>query len=342
MVKENLAFIKKSLTFKRFINALKAYMSYGISLIVRKPVVWGMPPVVMIEPTNICNLRCPLCPTGNGTLKREKGYMTLPVFKKIIDQVKDKSFMVVLWNQGEPFLNDDFLEMVKYASDNKMFTLVSTNANVDFSAEAIVKSGLDSMIVSLDGATQETYNKYRVNGQLEKVIKNVESLVSAKRKLNSSKPLLRWQFLVLKHNEHELEDIKKMAISIGVDNLELKSAQVYTKEDVTNFLPKNPKYRRYKVQGDDFELKFGIKNRCRRIWTNLVINWNAELSICCFDKDLDFRIGNLEDNSISTLWKNDAFQRVRKQILKDRAAIEICRNCGEGVKLRIKETKVTH
>ena len=162
MIRENIDFLKKSLTWKRFINAILVYTSYGLSLIFRKPILWGFPPVVMIEPTNICNLKCPLCPSGNGTLKRARGYMDLETFKKIIDEIKDKSFMVVLWNQGESFLNKDFLEMIRYASQNKLFTLVSTNANIDFDAEQIVKTGLDSMIVSLDGATQETYNKYRV------------------------------------------------------------------------------------------------------------------------------------------------------------------------------------
>ena len=287
-LKQNIYFIKKVITFKRFWNTLIAFSAYLFSLIFRKVIVWGYPPILFIEPTDICNLKCPLCPSGNGTLKRAKGYMSLSVFKKVIDESKDKTSLLVLWNQGEPFLNKDFLEMVRYASDHKLFSLVSTNANIMPDAEELVKSGLDSLIISIDGATQETYNKYRVNGDLETVISNVKKIVVAKRKLKSITPFINWQFLVMKHNEHELEEIKKIAKETGVDNVIFKTVQIYQKSDIKEFLPINPKFRRYKIEGDNFELKFGVKNRCYRIWTKPVVNWNGEMSICCFDKDIEF------------------------------------------------------
>ena len=165
MLNENIRFLKKSFRFRRLFNAILVYLSYFLSLLFKKAIYWGSPPVVMIEPTNICNLKCPLCPSGNGTLKRTKGYMNFNVFKKIIDEIQATAFMVVLWNQGEPYLNKDFSKMVKYASDRGLFTLVSTNGNIAFNAEEVVNSGLDSMIISLDGTTQETYNKYRVNAK---------------------------------------------------------------------------------------------------------------------------------------------------------------------------------
>jgi len=340
MLNENIRFIKKSFTFRRFCNAIKVYLSYYISLLTENAIYWGSPPVVMIEPTNICNLQCPLCPSGNGTLKREKGYITFDIFKKIIDDIAPTALMVVLWNQGEPYLNKDFSRMVKYASDRKLFTLVSTNGNIDYNAEEIVNSGLDSMIVSLDGTSQETYNKYRVNGKLDKVLEGVTKIVAAKKKLNKTNPLLRWQFLVMKHNEHEIEEIKQLSKELEVDNLELKSVQIYSKEDVKKYLPENPKYRRYKVSGDNFELKYGIKNRCRRIWTNAVVNWNGEVAICCFDKDGEFKVGDVKDANLNQLWKNSNIMKVRNQILRDRKQISICRNCLEGVKIKIEETHV--
>ena len=325
---------------KRLGNIIKIYSSLGLSNLLKRPIVWGYPPAVFIETTNICNLKCPLCPSGNGTLERAKGYMEFSTFTKIIDEIKEKCFMVILWNQGEPFLNKEFLEMVKYASDAGLFTLVSTNANILPPAEEIVKSGLDSMIVSFDGTTQETYNKYRVNGDLDVLKQNVNALVKAKKKLHSSTPLIRQQFLVLKHNEHQIEDMKVMAKELGVDNLEFKTAQIYAKEDVYTFLPENPKYRRYKISGDDdFELKFGIKNRCSRIWTKPVINWNGEVAICCFDKDIEFKVGNVLDQPFGEIWRNASFQKMRQNIFDHREKIDICRNCGEGVKLRIKKVE---
>ncbi|MDP8269653.1 MAG: radical SAM/SPASM domain-containing protein [Candidatus Tenebribacter davisii] len=340
MLNENIRFIRKSFRLRRLLNAVLVYLSYYVSLVTRKAVFWGSPPVVMIEPTNICNLKCPLCPTGNGTLKRKKGYMSLEVFQKIINDIEKTAFMVVLWNQGEPYLNKDFSKMVKYASDRGLFTLVSTNGNIDYNAEEVVKSGLDSMIVSLDGTEQETYNKYRINGKLDKVLDGVHQIVEARKKLNRKNPLLRWQFLVMKHNEHEIEKIKQLSKELGVDNLELKSVQIYSKEDIDKYLPENPKYRRYKVTGDNFELKYGIKNRCRRIWTNAVVNCDGEVAICCFDKDGEFKVGNVMENSLSQLWKNKNIMKIRNQILKDRKQIAICRNCLEGVKIKIEETKI--
>ena len=335
MLKENIRLLQKSFRIGRTFNAIKVYSSYIISLILKKSIYWGAPSVVMIEPTNICNLKCPLCPSGNGTLKRPKGYMNFETYKKLIDEIKHTAFMVVLWNQGEPYLNKDFSMMVRYASDNGLFILVSTNGNVKLNAEEVIKSGLDSMIISLDGTTQETYNKYRVNGKLDTVIENVKKIVTAKKKLNSKTPYIRWQFLVMKHNEHEIDEIRKLAKELKVDNLELKTVQIYSKDDIVKFLPENPKYRRYKIEGEEFELKYGIKNHCRRIWTNAVVNWDGEVAICCFDKDVEYKIGSIKETPLSLLWKNEKIQKIRNQILRDRKEIPICRNCGESVKLRI-------
>jgi radical SAM protein with 4Fe4S-binding SPASM domain len=332
---EHKLFIRKTLKGRRVFNSILVYSSYFLSLLFRKPIFWGFPPTVMIEPTNICNLKCPLCPSGNGTLKRPKGYMDYGLFKKIIDEIKSRSFMVVLWNQGESFLNRDFLKMVKYASDAGLFTLVSTNGNLDIDPEVLVDSGLDSMIISLDGADQETYNKYRINGNIEKVLKNVEKIVEVKTELNTKTPVIRWQFLIMKHNEDQIETVRQMAGSLGVDEFELKTLQIYTKEDIEEFLPKNHEFSRYRLTGDDFELKVGIPNRCRRIWTSPVINWNGEMAICCFDKDVSYKIGNINEQSIINIWKGKAVQKIRSRILKDRKSLEICCNCGESVKLRV-------
>ncbi len=340
MIREQLYLIRKVFSLKRLVNAKKAYMSYYVSLLLKRPVVWGYPPTVMFEPTNICNLKCPLCPSGNDSLTRKKGYLTFDLFKKTIDEIHLHTAMVILWNQGEPFLNKDFLEMINYAHQKRMFTLTSTNGNIMPDAEEIVKSGLDSIIFSLDGSTQETYNKYRINGDLSEVLKNVRALVEAKKKLNSKTPFIKWQFIVLKHNEHEVEDIKRMAKEIGADGLELKTAQIYHKDDIDNFLPQNPKYRRYKISGTDFELKFGVKNRCRRIWTQPVVNWDGQIAPCCYDKDIEYPIGNIGQNTFKKIWTSPKFNNMRQLILKNRKSIFICNNCGEGVSLKISSKEV--
>lgn len=336
MLKQNRRIVAKSFRVKKLSNFLISDVSRLLSNMTQKSYIWGQPTAVMIEPTNVCNLKCPLCPTGNETLKRAKGFMEYSLFQKVIDEVKDYCTLLMLWNQGEPYLNKDFNKMVKYATDRDIFTLVSTNLNSEIDADEIVNSGLDSMIVSLDGAAQETYNQYRVNGELAKVLANVEKLVAAKKRLKSKTPIITWQFLVMKHNEHEIEEIKQKAKDLEIDQLSFKTVQIYTKDDI-KFLPTNPKYRRYNISGEEFEIKFKMMNRCRRMWLQPVVNWNGDVSICCFDKDIEYPVGNVKEQSLLSIWQGKPFQKMRNAVLKNRQAFEICRNCGEGVKLIIEE-----
>ncbi len=143
----------------------------------------------------------------------------------------------------------------------------------------------------------------------------------------------------MKHNEHEIGLIQKMANILKVDNIALKSLQIYSKDDIP-FLPTNPKYRRYNISGEHFELQFAIKNRCYRIWTKPVVNWNGDMAICCFDKDVEYPVGNVKEKKLISIWKGKAFNKMRQYILKNRKQIPICNNCGEGVKLKIKEKSI--
>ena len=336
MNKDNYLLAKAFLPKQRLWQACGIGCDYLLSLAIHKPVVNFYPPALMLEPTNICNLRCPLCLTGNGTLNRPKGMMSLALFKKICKDVQDKIGMLILWNQGEPFINPDFYEMLKIASKHQFYTMTSTNASLELDIERIVKSGLNKIIISMDGITEETYNNYRVNGDFELVLKNMQALVRCKEKLHSKTPYLVWQFIIMKHNENELEKVKHLAKELKVDKLEFKTAQIYNGEDQA-FLPNNSKYSRYQKNGDNFILKTKLKNRCRRLWTQQVINWNGEMNICCYDKNGTIQIGNMEKNSFSELWFGKAMQNMRKAILKDRSAFEICRNCGEGIVQKIKD-----
>ena len=166
MLKLILKTLIKTFTSRRLLNILKITISYYLSLLIKKPIVWGYPPIVMIEPTNYCNLMCPMCPTGNGTLKRQKGYMAFETFQKLVDEIYEDSFMLLLWNQGEPFLNPDFYKMIEYADSKKLLTMSSTNANIMPVAEKIINSKLDILIFSMDGITQETYNSYVTNSKI--------------------------------------------------------------------------------------------------------------------------------------------------------------------------------
>lgn len=329
--------IKRALTPKPFINLLITVFSYLVSLLWKKSFVRGMPPLVMIEPTSYCNLACPLCPSGNNTLQRKRSYLDIELYKKVVDEIKDTAISLLLWNQGEPFLHKDFPQMIAYAKKNKLITMTSTNMNYLPDAEAIVDSGLDILVVSLDGITQDTYDKYRVNGDYQKVLDNTARITEAKKRKNSQFPFVIWQFLIMKHNEHEIPEVKKLAREKGADKLVFKTVQIYNKEDIELFLPTKAKHRRYKITKDGFILKKKIRNRCRRIFSEPVVNCDGELAICCFDKDNYYKIGNLKNRTLKSLWQSNEMNRWRNMILQDRKKMSICLNCGEGINLTVKE-----
>jgi len=335
---DNFSLAKAFLVKERLQQTCGIVCNYGLSLALRKPLVHYYPPILMLEPTNICNLHCPLCLTGNGKLLRPKGMMSLPLFQKICREVQDKIGMLILWNQGEPFLNPDFYAMLEFAARHKFYAMTSTNASLELDNERIVKSGLQKIIVSLDGITAETYNKYRVNGNFELVLKNMQDLVRLKEKWQSSKPYIVWQFLIMKHNENEIEEVQKMAKELKIDKLEFKTTQIYSSEDIT-FLPSNHQYSRYLQAGNIFTLKTKMKNRCRRLWMQPVINWDGEMNICCYDKNGSIKIGNIQEHSFSELWCGEKMQKMRNVVLNNRSAFEICRNCGEGIVQKIKTVK---
>jgi len=237
------------LTPRRVWNGVKVLSSYYASLISKKPVQWGLPVSISFEPTTSCNLRCPECPSGLRAFTRPTGMLEKDFFSQTIDEIHKDLLYLIFYFQGEPYLNTSFLDMVKYASDKGIYTATSTNAHYlnEEAARKTVESGLDRLIISIDGTTQETYKQYRVGGNLEKVIEGAKNIVKWKKELNSKTPFVFFQFLVVKHNEHQIEEIQQLAKEIGVDEVRFKSAQVYDYEnDPNQLIPTIDKFSRYK------------------------------------------------------------------------------------------------
>ncbi len=302
----------------------------------KKPIVWGIAPIVMVEPTNICNLKCPMCPSGNGSMARPRGRLSLENFKKLMDDIGPDVYQIQFWNQGEPFLNKHFLEMVRYAKTFGVMTQTSTNGHfirTPEEARAVVQSGLDQIIFSLDGTNPETYAKYRVGGDFNVVMKGLELLATAKQELKSPRPLIELQFLVFKHNQQELAEIVKIAQKNQVERVAFKTAQIYSAEQGFEYLPEDTDFTRYEFDGKEFKLKSDLPNFCKRLWLNSTINWDGSVSPCCFDKDADFAMEFLFDKNVpfKKVFKNDKYMAFRKQILTNRKEIEMCRNCTEGM-----------
>lgn len=317
---------------KRFWNLILLHLSYLLSIlgIVGK---WRIyPKFISIEPANICNLKCPECPVGMRLHNPQSEMIKLRLTEKIFSEIRSHSIHSILYFQGEPLLNKQFINIVKTARKNNLLTSTSTNAQlIHFNmAKLLVESGLDRIIISIDGTTQETYETYRIGGKLEKAVQSVKDIVYWKRKLNKPHPFVEIQFLVLKSNEHQINDIKKIANNLSADKLTLKSAQLYDFENGNPQLTTINRYARYQLGKDGkYHIKSKQKNHCERLWKGAVINSRGELLPCCFDKDSSFVFGNLNNNTLINSWHSKESYQFKKKLLANRKQFEMCRNCTE-------------
>ncbi|MBI3520471.1 MAG: SPASM domain-containing protein [Bacteroidetes bacterium] len=326
----------RKLTLKKLTNACKVWVSYHVSRNTKKVGSVGFPVSMAIEPTTSCNLRCPECPSGLRQFTRPIGMLEPTFFKKTIDEVYKELIYLTFYFQGEPYLNPNFLDMVKYASDKGIYTSTSTNAHylTKEQAKKTVESKLDRLIISIDGTTQETYEQYRIGGQLQKVIDGTKNIIEARKDLRSKTPHILFQFLVVKPNEHQLNDVKKLANELGVDEVVFKTAQVYDFENGNPLIPENIKYSRYKKNADGtYSIKNKLLNQCWRMWSSCVVTWDGVVVPCCFDKDAKHQLGDLKKQSFKELWQSQKYQMFRQSILKSRQEIDICKNCSEGTKV---------
>lgn len=324
------------LTLNRVINAFLILGSYLISRIFGKPKIKGMPVSMAIEPTTACNLKCPECPSGLRSFTRPTGKLHLQQYQQLIDEIASKTTYLTFYFQGEPYLNPDFLEMVSYAQKRKMYTATSTNAHFldEMQAEATIKSGLDRLIISIDGTTQETYESYRKEGQLSKVLEGTRNIIQKKKERKSATPFVTWQFLVVKPNEHQIQEAEAMAKEYGVDKIAFKTAQIYDYELGSPLIPTIDKYSRYRLQADGtYAVKNKLLDHCWKMWSSCVITWDGKVVPCCFDKDAHYTLGNTFETSFSEIWNSDAYINFRSTLLKGRSEIDMCRNCTEGTKV---------
>ncbi len=323
-------------TFRRICNALKVVASFYVSKVSKKAVQWGVPISLTIEPTTSCNLRCPECPSGKREFTRPTGMLQNDFFKNTIDELQREIAYLIFYFQGEPFLNPKFLEMVKYASSKNIYTATSTNAHYlnDVNARKTIESGLDRLIISIDGTTQDTYEQYRIGGDLKKVIEGAENIIKWKRELKSKTPHVIFQFLVVKPNQHQINDVEKLAKEIGVDEVRFKTAQIYDYENGNPLIPTIEKYARYKKQSDGtYTIKNKMVDHCWKLWHSSVITWDGLVVPCCFDKDATHQLGDLKNTSFKQLWKGDKYNNFRSAVLRSRSEIDICKNCTEGTKV---------
>lgn len=303
-----------------------------------RPNISGSPIALSIEPTTSCNLRCPECPSGLRSFTRPTGMLTNDLFRNTIDELRGTLAWLTFYFQGEPYLHPAFTDMVSYASEKGIYTSTSTNGHFlkDDMAEKTVASGLDRLIISIDGSTQGTYESYRVGGSLQKVLDGASKIVEWKRKMKSKTPHVVFQFLVVRQNEHEIPEVYRLAKILGVDEVVLKTAQIYDFENGSSFMPANEKYSRYRKRVDGrYQIKSELLNHCWKMWHSSVVTWDGKVVPCCFDKDARFQMGDLNKNTFAEIWLNEKYRDFRSTLLGSRNEIEICRNCTEGTKVWI-------
>ncbi len=297
------------------------------------------PQSLMIEPTNICNLRCPTCPTGTAKDIRPKGFMSFDSFKEIIDQFHRIPLDVTLHNFGESFLNADLLRMVEYAASVGIAPQISTNGTLikdAATAERIVDAGFDQITVSLDGASQETYAQFRKTGDFETVRRAIELLVQARKRRKKKTPIITLQFIVMKHNEHEMDRIWEIANEIGVDRIALKTVWVdlladNAQELVDRFNPHDTgKTRMFLDKNGDYQMCGEMSPGCSSIQRIMVINWDGDVVPCCYDYENKNIFGNVFKDGAIAVWRGKKFNEFRKAVFTNKSKIPRCRVCPEG------------
>ena len=256
-------------TPRKLWNAAKVLSSYYLTRLLQRPIQWGLPFTLSIEPTTACNLRCPECPSGLRAFTRPTGNLRPDFFRRTIDDLYRDLYFLIFYFQGEPYINPEFLDMVKYASKRGIYTITSTNGHFlsEENARQTVASGLDRLIISVDGSTQEVYEQYRKSGKLELVLQGARNVVKWKKQLGSKTPHLIFQFLVVRPNEHQIPDIYRLAREIGIDEVKLKTAQIYDYAQGNPLIPSIDQYSRYRQQADGtYRIKNRLLNHCWKLW----------------------------------------------------------------------------
>lgn len=328
--------IARHLTFYRIWNVFRLYSSYLFSRLRKKSKHSGLPFSLSIEPTTACNLGCPECPSGLKQFTRPTGKIDSHLHEKMLAQTSKSVFYINYYFQGEPFLHPGFLQLIRSAKKHKIYTATSTNAHfiTKESASDIVKSGLDRLIISIDGLTQATYENYRVHGTLSKVLEGTQHLLDAKKELNSNTPHLIFQFLAVKPNEHEIPQVFELGKKMNIDEVRIKTAQLYDYKNGNPLMPDSDKYSRYKLQKDGtYKLKYALGNHCWRMWSSSVFTWDGQVVPCCFDKDAKHVLGSLQHRSFEEIWNSREYISFRNAVLSSRNQIDICQNCSEGTKV---------
>ena len=320
-------------SLRRVVNAGLCHLS----LRWRSSRVLGKPYYLTVEPTNACNLRCPLCPTGRRTLGRKTTRLPLDLYKRCVDELGPYLMKVGLANYGEPLLHRHIVEMIAYAKARGSRVVMASNGILleKAGARALVQAGLDHIWISFDGTDQETYAKYRVGGELNGVIRAVRALLEARKSLGRTNPFIELQFLVMRHNQHQIEDFRRVADELGVDGRIIKPVSFNVADwddpDVRKtffgeFFPENEQYRIYRRRSDGWWWKKDKLDFCTAPWRSMTVLADGSIVPCCRDPRGRYTMGNVADGVLK-VWNNEKFRAFRRALARGREKMDICKVC---------------
>lgn len=337
MIELDLLRLAQTTTLRKLYNLISVECAFFISKIQKRAVVWGKPYILTVEPSSWCNLKCPLCAVGANKLTRKQGLLPPEIFQQILRELGSYLFEILMFNQGEPFLHPNLLEFIRRAKQQNIYTTISTNGHFLQDAAQVsdlIDSRLDVLLISLDGATPESYQQYRRGGNFQTVIHGIQQLQSLKKEKKSRRPAVFLQFLVLRQNEHEIPAFQALAKNLGVNRILFKSLQVENAREGARYLPDTPRFRRYFEQRGRLRLKRRGKIRCGRLWRSTVLLSDGQITGCCFDKDAQFSVGTLAAGVVfKQLWRGAEYNQMRNRMLRNHKIGDICLNCTEGVKI---------
>lgn len=316
----------RTFTLRRVVNSTR--MRICSLARIRRVRTW--PESLSVEPASVCNLRCPECTLGGGRLQRPGLLMDLATFDNALQPLAPWLVSCQFFLQGEPTLNPELCQMIATAHHCRIFTTMSTNGQTltPELCSNLVASGLDRLIVSVDGTTQEVYEQYRVGGSLQAVIDGIGNMAAARKAQNRHNPLIEVQFIVFRHNEHQIREIKQLARQWGADRLVLKTAQIENPAHAAEMLPQNPKYSRYRLNSDgSISTKRQFSANCFRLCSTMVVAANGDVPLCCYDKNCQHRLGNINTTNAANIWHTPEADHLREQVWNTTNGISICKNC---------------
>ncbi len=333
--------LRKMVFLKQIVKPRKVYNLFlkEIQRLLGHSRLYYFPNKLTIDIGNVCNLKCPLCPTGRGDNSSAKGLMKIEPFKKVIDEMGSYLTKLELYNWGEPLLNKDLIAMVRYAKAKNIPVSISTNLNImdEKIAEDLISTNIDKIFISFDGASPETYSKYRVGGDFQKVLSNIRLLQGAKKRLKNRYTRLILLFHVFRHNEHEIETIRQLTRSLGIElrinkmrtdmGKEIFERVAESIERDKDWIPENPKY-------SAFDLVKKEKRKpmtCRQLWTTTVVNWEGSILPCCAVYSERYAFGNIFEEPFMKIWNNQNYRLARKEIVgKIEKSPTVCHICKEN------------